>query len=745
MHLSLASGSKVDVGGLAVDALADRRSRLALAVLVLERHRPVSRHELAEIVWPEGPPPTWESALRTVVSRVRTFLSGAGIPADALFSRAGCYELRLPPDVEVDVEVRTAQVRAAEDALRRDDAVRALDLLGSAADVLARPLLPGVDTPWADRRRDEIRALLVRALEAEAQARVRCGEPARAVEALERALDLEPLHESAHRALMAAQAAAGNRGEALRAYERCRRLLVDEVGVDPAPATEALYLSILREEAIPAMTGGGPQSFSGTAEGALERGRAALRRRAWEEAFAALSSADAVHPLDAPDLDALGEAAMWTGRHEEAIVARRRAHVAYLAAGNRVAAAQVAMTLVANHAIRLQLAAAEGWFRTAAGLLDGEPEGPPQGFLAFLAAVMALDTGDVDGCLEAARGAADVGRRFGIPDLEALGATFQGCALVRQQRLREGLALLDEGMARATTGRLSPLACGLIYCRTIWTCVELCDHRRAAEWIEQVEASSLQTGFRGYAGDCDAHRAAVLAVRGSWAEAEREAERACDECRTFDVSHVGLASYTLGLVRLRRGDLDGAEAAFQQANERGTAPQPGLALLHLARADVAGAGASIRTALDLAPPAGLARARLLPALVETALAAGDVDAVETAADELEQVALAYPVPAHAASLALARGVVSHLRGDARGAARQLTEAVHRHVEAEAPYDAARARLHLATALEEVGDPAGAVLELQTARSVFERLGARLDAFRVAKRLTALQVSSPKQG
>jgi DNA-binding SARP family transcriptional activator len=63
---------------------------------------------------------------------------------------------------------------------------------------------------------------------------------------MEEALRWEPFRESLYRLLMRAHAGAGNRAEALRAYERCRRLLADELGVGPPPETEALYLDIVR-------------------------------------------------------------------------------------------------------------------------------------------------------------------------------------------------------------------------------------------------------------------------------------------------------------------------------------------------------------------------------------------------------------------------------------------------------------------------------------------------------------------
>lgn len=118
-------------------------------------------------------------------------------------------------------------------------------------------------------------------------------------------------------------------------------------------------------------------------------------------------------------------------------------------------------------------------------------------------------------------------------------------------------------------------ATGLIYCRCIRTWLDIFDFRRAAEWIEMVNSCAVVTGFAGNAGDCRAHLAAALVARGCWNEAEREALRACDECDTYEIAHVGIASHTLGDIHLRRGDLRRAEESFERAVKFGVVPSQG--------------------------------------------------------------------------------------------------------------------------------------------------------------------------
>src|SRR5439155_3739798 len=119
---------------------------------------------------------------------------------------------------------------------------------------------------------------------------------------------------------------------------------------------------------------------------------------------------------------------------------------------------------------------------------------------------------------------------------------------------------------------------------------------------------------------CRLHRASVLVVRGVWAEGEREARSAQAECATCDQRHAGLAAYEIGEIRRRIGDLAGAEAAFREAHEFGTLPQPGLALLRLAQGDGAAAAALVKGALAQVAWDRLAVAKLLPAQVDIALA-----------------------------------------------------------------------------------------------------------------------------
>ena len=252
-RIVLAGRIAIQTGDVTTDerALPGRQPRLVLALLVVERHRPVSREELADNLWPGRAPETWETALRVVVSRVRGFLVASGIgTAGSLWAQAGTYRLHLE-GVEVDLEVAVAAREEAESALASGAPERAARLATQARAVLARPLLAGIDGPWVESRRRELTLELLRALDVLAAARLELGQPARAVTAADAAIAVDPFREPVHRLLIRAQLAAGDPVGGLRAYERLRGLLADELGVDPAPETQALHGELLRQTAAP--------------------------------------------------------------------------------------------------------------------------------------------------------------------------------------------------------------------------------------------------------------------------------------------------------------------------------------------------------------------------------------------------------------------------------------------------------------------------------------------------------------
>ncbi len=221
---------------------------LVLANLVLEHPRPLLRDHMIELLWGQETLAVGHSTgvIRQVVSRARSALVTAGLPETALVSSGGSTVL----DVDVlrsDVIEMIQAVGDAQEALSRGEPDRARVAAVGAVSLSRLPLLPGCEGAWVDRWRDRLRGFRQRALWAASSALLGVGDPAGAAELAEEALAVSLADEQATRLLMAAHVAAGDRGKALAVYERCRRLLDDELGVRPSDATEAAYLSILGE------------------------------------------------------------------------------------------------------------------------------------------------------------------------------------------------------------------------------------------------------------------------------------------------------------------------------------------------------------------------------------------------------------------------------------------------------------------------------------------------------------------
>jgi class 3 adenylate cyclase len=470
------------------------------------------------------------------------------------------------------------------------------------------------------------------------------------------------------------------------------------------------------------------------AERALKDGRAALERREWDGAFEFLNAADAAEPLAPSDLEGLAEAAFWSGHLDTGIAARERAHAAYLAVGQPRAAARVAMTLATDYLGKNSIAVASGWFATAQRLLADEPESVEHGRLALNEAIIALSfSGDLDHGLKRARAAYQLGKQFDDPDLQAQALHTQGRILVTQGRVPEGMALVDEAMTATVTGRIGPLAATHLFCFTLTLCQVLPDYRRAGEWMDAADHSDERLGISGrarHSGDCQAHRANILRVRGKWSEAEEAARSACDELGPgYENYHMGIAKHEIGLIQLRRGELDRAEESFGEAHKLGFPAQPGFALLRLAQGKADIALASLANVLVAAP---LLRTLLLPAHVEIALAAGDLDSAKGSVEELEAMTETHAVPALRGAAAHARGALQLREEDAKEALTSLRAASESWREAEMPYEGAKTRVLLAEAQRALGNVDDALLELRSARSTFDQLGATPDTQRAIK-------------
>jgi DNA-binding CsgD family transcriptional regulator len=471
--------------------------------------------------------------------------------------------------------------------------------------------------------------------------------------------------------------------------------------------------------------------MDGTASGALDRARAAYARRAWLEAYDAFSEADAGGALEAGDLELLAKTTLMLARDDEAVAILERAHHRYLESGETQRAVYAAIWIGMNLAFRGAIAPANGWLGRAKRLLDREPgDSVEHGYLMIPSVFRHEAAGDFEAAAALAGEAAAVAERFGDRDLLSMSLNAQGTMLIRAGRVREGFGLLDEAMVTATTSDLTPFVLGIVYCGVILACQEVFEVGRAREWTLALSTwVDEQPDLVAFTGRCRIHRAEILQLGGSWSDALEEAGRACRRMIETQNAAAGIAYYRRAELLRLRGEFAEAEDAYREASGFGWEPQPGLAQLRLAQGNVDVALAAIRRAsAEIAEP--LKRAALLPAHVEIALDAGEIEEARAACCELEELAGRYESPMLAAMVAYSRGAVALAAGDAHAALVALREAQQVWLELDAPYEVARTRALLARACSELDDAEAARLELEAACAIFRQLGAAPDLARI---------------
>jgi SARP family transcriptional regulator, regulator of embCAB operon len=225
------------------DSLPGVKGRLLFGCLVLNRARRLSRDQLLTAVYGEDASPEQSSSLSVLLSKLRA------VVGTVVLAGRSELELVLAPDAFVDVEAAFAGIHRADTHAARGEWAEAWGPAGVAYHIANRPLLQGHDLPWIDdwrRRLDDVR---LRGLECLAAARLELGGPTlmQADACARQLIELAPYRETGHRILMEALERQGNSAEALRAYERLRVVLRDELGVEPSSELQCVYRGLLGE------------------------------------------------------------------------------------------------------------------------------------------------------------------------------------------------------------------------------------------------------------------------------------------------------------------------------------------------------------------------------------------------------------------------------------------------------------------------------------------------------------------
>ncbi|MEU9714063.1 BTAD domain-containing putative transcriptional regulator, partial [Streptomyces sp. NPDC047976] len=220
------------------------QQRALLAALLLRDGRTATAPELIDAIWGDAPPSQALAVVRTYVSRLRKRFT-----PDLLVSDAGGYAIRLPRPEVLDLGLARTLAAGADKARAAGDRTRARNLLARALDLWDGEPLAGIPGPYAETERTRLSEWRLQLLETRLDLDLEVGQHAEAVSELTALTAAHPLQERLRELLMLALYRSGRQAEALAVYADTRRLLADELGVDPRPELSALQQRILNADA----------------------------------------------------------------------------------------------------------------------------------------------------------------------------------------------------------------------------------------------------------------------------------------------------------------------------------------------------------------------------------------------------------------------------------------------------------------------------------------------------------------
>jgi len=480
---------------------------------------------------------------------------------------------------------------------------------------------------------------------------------------------------------------------------------------------------------------GSPRDRAAQGREALRAGEPDGARSAFEEALTAGASGAALEGMSAASYVLL--------EFPRSIQEMERAHAAFRSEQDGPGAVRTARTLGYLHGTTSgDWAIAGGWIARAKTLLVDQPDSSERGWVAL-----------TEGMFEETRAikerhyarALDVGRTTSDAELVFCTLAYLGASLVHDDRVEEGMLLLDEALAAVAGGEVEDfIIVEEIFCQMFSACERAQDVGRAEQWIRVGEAIAESRGLPAVSAYCRTHYGGILTAAGRWPEADIALTEAV---RLWALGRRTLkagAVVRLADLRVKQGRLEEAAQLLEGMSDDPGASLP-LASLQFARGERAVARETLERALQHTDPSSSGVVPLFALLIDIHLAGRDLTAAETAVDALVGCAEGHPSPYAAAVLALARGRIALAAGtgDPRG---WLRDALAGFANAQLPLEAALCRLDLARAFGQES-PEVAVAEARIALLEFERLAAarQVDATHSLLRGLGARVSPARSG
>jgi DNA-binding CsgD family transcriptional regulator len=464
----------------------------------------------------------------------------------------------------------------------------------------------------------------------------------------------------------------------------------------------------------------------------LALGGEALRAGAWARAEEVFRSALAGEETGAARY-LLGDALWWQGKIAEAIHCREQAYAAFRRESDPLWAATVALRLSLDYTSNIgNPAVAAGWLARADTLITAFALQPLRGWFLMMQAFTADDPVSGE---QKAREAVDTARETGDADLELMALSVLGAMLIRQGRVQEGTARLDEAMAGAVGESGSPHTVVFTGCNMIKSCTSCADFERAVQWIRVADRFMEEYACAFLYAACRSLYGAVLMATGDWVRAEAELTAAVDSALSALPAVQAPAIGALAELRMAQGRVEEAERLVTGWEDH-EAVVLVVARLHLIHGRAAAAAATATRLLGGLGEERLDSGVLLEVVGEAEIARADVAAAAQRARRLTELGTRQGCRILVARGRRLEGRALAAAGDAAGARAQLDTALVAFAELGLVYEAARTRLLLAELLAGL-DPEVAAVEARAALAVLDELGAKPSADAAAAFLRSL--------
>jgi tetratricopeptide (TPR) repeat protein len=368
---------------------------------------------------------------------------------------------------------------------------------------------------------------------------------------------------------------------------------------------------------------------------------------------------------------------------------------------------------------------AKGWHSRAGELIADERESREHGLWCWMGSRLAAAESEPEKALALATEAYELGRLSGDPVVESLGLIYRGFFELCLGETEKGLEDQNIAAALGLSSDIDPVVGSTIYCNILWACRNFADWARANHWSVNYERWCRSSGLDNLSGSCRLHRAEVLGINGTLAEARALVSAAIEQLKEDAPWAIGDALRVLGDIHFAAGELDDAESAYHRAYSVGWDPQPGFALLQLERGEGQAANQGLeRSLLGRSWPALQRKGLMLATLAKVAAQTGRNERATEIINYLETQPGRWPMPSIRALTAEAKAALMIDRKQIGEAIRELETACNLWMSVDAVISCAEARLLLARLFTEQGDLASAQLELKAVATVADRVDSR---------------------